>query len=137
MRVFLDANIPLSGAQEGGPIREMLDLLAERSELVTHPYSMEEAERNLVRKCPDWMAGYRSLLKQDRVSESVAGPLSVELDAKDRPVLGAAVAARCSHLLTGDFLHFRHLMGREHAGVTIVSARMLAEEMFRRGWIST
>lgn len=39
----------------------------------------------------------------------------------DRPILLAAIAARATHLLTGDVKHFGRLFGRRVEGVVILT----------------
>ena len=50
-------------------------------------------------------------------------------------ILGVAVSAKVTHLLTGDERDFGHLLGQTVQGVVVVSPRMLAEELVRLGWI--
>ena len=52
-----------------------------------------------------------------------------ELVEKDRPILDAAIAGGCTRLLTGDTRHFGAWMGKNVAGVKIVSQRMMVEEL--------
>ena len=58
------------------------------------------------------------------------------LPIKDRPILAAAVAAGCTHLLTGDFKHFGPLLGRSVHGVKVTSMRMLVDEFIANGWVT-
>lgn len=53
----------------------------------------------------------------------------VELAEKDRPILDAAIAGNCTHLLTGDAKHFGAWMGKSLSGVKIVNQRMMTEEL--------
>ena len=129
MRVFLDANVLFSAAQHGSPIRQLVDRLSGHAAAVTSDYAWTEAERNVAAKRPDWIAGLRQLRGSVEFVPTASDCGPVELDAADRPILGAAIAARCTRLLTGDFRHFARLMGREVGGVKIVSARMLAGEL--------
>ena len=48
-------------------------------------------------------------------------PPGVELPAKDRPILTAALRADASHLVTGDLTHFRLYLGRSVQGVRILT----------------
>jgi hypothetical protein len=68
--------------------------------LVSSAYAIDEAEPNL-----------------DRVDSRT------RLAAKDRPILLAAISAKCSDLLTGDRRHFGSLFGRSIEGVRIVTVR--------------
>ena len=65
------------------------------------------------------------------VVEGTAESGEVSLAEKDRPVLDGAIAAGCSHLLTGDRTHFGHLFCQTVQGVHIVSPQMLTEELAR------
>jgi uncharacterized protein len=135
MRVFLDANILFSAAQEGSPIRRLFDVLGAHAELATSQYAITEAERNVAAKRPAWLPGLRDVLAKVATVAGQTDCRSVSLHETDRPILGAAAAATCTHILTGDLKHFGPLMGRTVLGVAVVSARMMAEEMARRGWI--
>jgi len=135
MRVFLDANVLFSGAQEGSPIRQFLEVLARHSSLIVHPLALDEARRNLALKRPTWLLGLDQFARTVILSEAMGAIGGVHLAAKDRPVLQAAVGARCTHLLTGDVQHFGHLFGRTVAGVRILSPRLLAQEVQALGWI--
>ena len=53
----------------------------------------------------------------------------MELAEKDRPILDAAIAGKCTHLLTGDAKHFGTWMGKSVSGVKIVNQRMMTEEL--------
>jgi hypothetical protein len=48
-------------------------------------------------------------------------PSAVSLPDKDAPILLAAVAARATHLVTGDLRHFGPFFGKNVAGVTILT----------------
>lgn len=130
MRIFLDANILFSGAQDASPMQQMLARLMKSGVLITSDYAWMEAERNIVAKRPDWLTGLRVLRAKVSMTVDIADCGEVKLDAADRPILGAAIAARCTHLLTGDRRHFRDLFGKTIGGVKIVSARMLAEDLW-------
>jgi uncharacterized protein len=129
MRIFLDANILFSGAQGGSPMQQFLEWLAQKHTLVSSEYAWTEALRNVAAKRPAWQAGLTNLRARVETMAEQAEFADVDLDVADRPILGAAIAARCSRLLTGDFQHFGRLMGRDVDGVRIVSARLLADEL--------
>jgi uncharacterized protein len=135
MRVFLDANVLFSGAQAGSPMRQLLDTLGHHCCLVAHPIAIDEARRNIALKRPAWMPGLHSLETAVEVSELMGYIPAVDLAEKDRPILRAAVGGRCTHLLTGDLQHFRHLFGETVAGVRIVSPRLLVQEVQSLGWV--
>jgi uncharacterized protein len=127
-RVFLDANVLFSAAWRSGA---GLTGLWERPELqlVTSPYAVAEAERNLARKRPDAVPRLAALLS--RVENTNAFCLLEEghgLPPKDEPILAAAVASQCKVLLTGDIADFGHVLGRTVQGVRVLTAAMLLAE---------
>ena len=132
MRIFLDANLIFSAAQDGSPCRQFLAVLAEKAELVTHPFVWEEAERNLRAKRMAWLEGLAFLRNRVKLHSAMAACPPNLLPAKDEPVLGAAIASRSDYLVTGDRTHFGNLYGRVIHGVTIVSPQMLADVL--RSW---
>jgi uncharacterized protein len=91
-------------------------------ELVTSAYAVEEARRNLDR--PEQRAALQVLLQSVEVLATSPGdpPIAVRiaLAEKDRPILAMAVAARATHLLTGDVRHFGRYDGQTVAGVHIL-----------------
>jgi predicted nucleic acid-binding protein len=134
MRIFLDANILFSAAKSDGAIRRLLGLLQRAGhDLVADGYVLEEARRNLELKFPHALPALESLTKKlDVVSthaahQAFAGKLP--LPDKDKPVLLAAIAARCQALVTGDQAHFSSLFGQTIGGVAIHSPRSLAEKI--------
>jgi hypothetical protein len=130
--IFLDANILFSGAHESSQLRRFLNWLMERERLVTSAYAVTEAERNILAKRQDWHGTFQSLVSY--VGQVPEAPLLFEagLPDKDKPILGAAISARCSHLLTGDKKDFGHLYGKAIQGVTIISVLDLAEFMMKK-----
>ena len=48
-------------------------------------------------------------------------PPGVDVPAKDRPILQAAIAAKATHLITGDVTHFGEYFGRQIGGVLILA----------------
>ena len=97
-------------------------------------YVIEEARRNLAAKKHRSEADLEALLK--RLTIIPAQPLGDAIDAltvlpqKDRPVLAAAIRARCDALMTGDVAHFGRLLGKSVQGVTIHSPRSLYAAAF-------
>lgn len=84
----------------------------------TSDYALEEARRNL--RSAEQQARLGDLLVDMSVVEGLVPlPEAIELVAKDRPILQAAIYSRATHLLTGDKRHFRHLDGHRVAGVLI------------------
>jgi uncharacterized protein len=129
IRVFLDANVLFSAAwRSGSGLTRLWELEALR--LVTSPYAVTEAERNLARKRPDALERLHTLL----LRVEIAPVLSVldkghGLPPKDEPILAAAVASHCAVLLTGDIADFGHIIGHTRQGVRILTASMLLAEI--------
>ena len=136
MRVFLEANIVFSAAKSDGAIRLLLDLLVtRRHECWIDEYVLEEARRNLAAKFPAAMGRLEALVAQFKIGATSAPVGLVEmlawLPAKDRPVLLSAMRLRCDVLVTGDRKHFGSGYGKTFDGVTVYSARSLAEVILR------
>jgi uncharacterized protein len=119
--VFLDANVLFSAAYRSDAglcqLWEVPDL-----ELVTSAYAVAEVRRNL--DSPERRTTLETLLQSVQVLATTAGDprlkLPIELAEKDRPILVMAVAARATHLLTGDVRHFGRYYGQIVAGVHIL-----------------
>jgi len=122
-RLFLDANVLFSAAyRKDAGVRRLWDI--PEVELVTSAYAIEEARRNL--DSAEQRSDLEGLLEVVRVSNLLADPAGhpgIEgsgLPEKDLPILRAAVAFGCTHLVTGDRKHFGHLFGEKVAGVIVV-----------------
>jgi predicted nucleic acid-binding protein len=134
MRIFLDANILFSAAKSAGAIRQLMALLqAAGHECWIDGYVLDEARRNLAAKAPAGSAIPEALLPRLHLATHQApdAPLAARLPLveKDRPVLMAAIAARCAVLITGDRTHFGKLYGKTIHGVAVHSPRSVAEEL--------
>jgi hypothetical protein len=119
-RIFLDANVLFSAAYRIGSGLQRLWQLGPATLVLSTPYAIEEARRNLV----DEQARVRLdhlVAQMTVVSDVSAGelPAGVTLPVKDRPILLAAIAIKATHLLTGDRAHFGAYFGRQIAGVRI------------------
>lgn len=119
--VFLDANVLFSAAyRPDAQLRRLWEL--PDVELITSAYVVEEARRNLDN--PKQRADLEKLLHTVKVMAvtPVNRQLSpaVELPDKDRPILLAAIDAKATHLLTGDFSHFGSYYGQAVEGVLIL-----------------
>jgi predicted nucleic acid-binding protein len=92
-------------------------------ELVTSNFGIEEARRNL----PDAERIDRlaSLLEQVRVIEATmpdpASRSEIDLPDKDWPIIGGAIAARATHLITGDARDFGRWFGRKLFGILVLT----------------
>ena len=136
MRVFLDANILFSGSVAESQIAKMIKIIQNNGDCVTNFYAVEEARKNLELKKFGSLAGLESLLKNISVSNKLILDLPIELNSKDIPILGGAIALKCTHLLTGDKKDFGFLYGKQVKGVMVVSPKLLAEEMVAKGIIA-
>jgi hypothetical protein len=133
MRVFLDANILFSAAKPKSRIRALIAVLAQHGECVTNAYAVEEARRNIALKEPALADELGKLAARLEIITSLTTDLEIDLEPKDVPILGGAIAGRATHLLTGDGRDFGAYFGRTIQGVRIVSPRLLAEELVRKG----
>lgn len=119
-RVFLDANVLFSAAyRPDAGVRKLWELSGRT--LLTSAYAAEEARRNLDR--PEQTDALEQLLAAVVLvpePDPDLAPASAGLPEKNRPILAAAIAARATHLVTGDLRHFRHLLGRRVAGVRVL-----------------
>ena len=119
-RVFLDANVLFSAAySDDTGLRRLWSRRG--THLVSSAYAVEEARRNLP-------AG-RSVTLDDLVakievaSHAIAQRVPREvlaLPEKDRPIVIAALAAACTHLLTGDQRHFGDWFGKRIGGMLVL-----------------
>jgi uncharacterized protein len=69
---------------------------------------------------------YRLTHRVEIADEPGAGdrlPPGVTLPPKDGPILLAAIAARCTHLVTGDRKHFGPYFGKAIQGVNVMMVR--------------
>ena len=119
-RVFLDANVLFSAAYRAESGLDRLWALSSSVTLLSSPYAIEEARRNL----SDAAARERLdhlLTGFEIVADVAAGalPKEVDLPDKDRPILLAALAAGATHLLTGDRVHFGVYFGRRIGGLLV------------------
>ena len=135
MKVFLDANILFSGSVSGSRIAKLIAVIQKHGQCVTNSYAVEEARKNIELKKYGSLQGLESLLKNITVSNKLLLDLPVELNSKDIPILGGAIAQQCTHLLTGDKRDFGFLYGKQIEYVLVVSPKLLAEEMVAKGII--
>jgi uncharacterized protein len=134
VKVFLDANILFSAARPDSPLRALVLSLIKQSACVTNSHAVTEAERNLASKQPQHSLSGRELIHQVPLDNRYTDPPTGTLPEKDKPILGGAIATRCTHLLTGDRTHFGSFYGRKIKGVEVVSPRQLADQLIQRGW---
>ena len=121
-RLFLDANVLYSAAyrQDAG-VRRLWNI--PRVTLVTSEYAVAEARRNLT--TADQLGRLDALLEPIQVQPArtldPALRRDIELREKDWPILGGAVAAGATHLITGDLRDFGSFMGQVVLGVLVLT----------------
>ena len=122
-RAFLDANVLFSAVYKTNASLTRLWHLSD-VEFVTSAYAVEEAARNITLAKPDRLPALQDLLMQTRVISDPAQfpdlPETIDLKAKDRPILAAAIAAHCHYLVTGDKTDFGSYYGQVVGGVLIL-----------------
>jgi predicted nucleic acid-binding protein len=118
-RLFLDANVLFSAAYRPGAGLLQLWKLSNVTLCSSH-YALEEARINLNDE------DHRRRLTKLSVALHLFGaadhelPRRISLPEKDVPIVLAAIAARATHLLTGDVRHFGPYLGKKIEGITIV-----------------
>lgn len=132
LRLFLDANVLFTAAHrpEGKAAFPWMGA-AGRWQLMSSAYALEEARRNVSLKFGDSLARLESLAAAiELVPQTVAPPLPLVLPDKDQPIWATALAARATHLLTGDLNDFGPHMNQPEAtgGIVIQTvAQFLAQ----------
>lgn len=126
-RLFLDANILFSAAyRTDSGLRKLWKLPG--VVLLSSRYALEEARINLdqelQRRALDTLA--RKLQFAEAESKRLLS--KIELPEKDVPILLGAIAAKATHLITGDLKHFGAYFGKMLEGVLILPP----SEYFRR-----
>jgi uncharacterized protein len=120
-RLFLDANILWTASWRGDAGVALLWSI-EGAALYASPYVIEEARRNL--DTHDQMKRLEELIQPLHLVYGMSVPEEVrrEVDLPDRdwPVLGGAIAAGATHLITGDLRHFGRCFGMRIRGILVL-----------------
>ncbi len=120
-RLFLDANVLFSAAyRERAGVGRLWSLSVTR---VTSTYAVEEARRNLPEAVQRDRLG-QLLEGVDVVDAGSPGPAlrgDIMLPEKDWPIVGGAVTARATHLITGDLRDFGPYLGERILGVLVLT----------------
>jgi len=120
-RLFLDANVLFSASYRDDAGVAVLWSL-ESVTLFASPYVIEEARRNL--RDREQRERLERLAQALRVVQAVTSPVAirreVELPEKDWPILGGAIAAEATHLITGDLRHFGRYFGKRIHGILVL-----------------
>lgn len=118
--LFLDANVLFCASYrvDSGLLKlwEFPD-----TRLVCSAYVVGEARRNVTSE--EQRQRLEGLLAKVSVlphRQKYSIPEGIDLPEKDRPVLGAAIEAGATHLLTGDLSHFGRYFGRRVQDVLIL-----------------
>lgn len=118
-RLFLDANVLFSAAYKLDSrllqLWKLKDVI-----LCSSRYALEEARFNLQDQMQQ--GALRNLSGTLHLFEAADRllPRGLSLPDKDAPIFLAAVAARATHLLTGDVQHFGDYFGSRFEGVAIM-----------------
>jgi uncharacterized protein len=120
-RLFLDANILFSASyREDAGVAVLWSI--ENVILFASPYVIEEAKRNLVKR--EHKKRLERLIQPLHLVQAVTTPEAirreVELPEKDWPILGGAIAAKATHLITGDLKHFGRYFGKHIHGTLVL-----------------
>jgi uncharacterized protein len=120
-RLFLDANVLFSAAyRDDAGVARLWSL--ENVVLATSTYAIKEAERNLSTR--NQRQRLQQLLHRTHVIQAGTVPRSerrdISLPEKDWPIIGGAIAAEATHLITGDFNHFGPYFGKQILGVLVL-----------------
>lgn len=121
-RLFLDANVLFSAAYraDAGLLRfwKIRDVT-----LCSSRYAVEEARVNLGQ--PEQKKRLTTLAERLEIVEAAGGDdarlSGIFLPEKDLPILRAAIAARATHLITGDIKHFGAYFGQKADEVLVMS----------------
>ena len=117
-RLFLDANVLFSAAYRPNAGLTRFWKLPGVT-LCSSRYAVEEARINLATTVQ--RERLQSLTTALELFDTVGAlPGEISLPEKDRPIRLAAVAARATHLITGDFRHFGPLFGKNVRGILIL-----------------
>ena len=135
MRVFLDANVLFTAAHNPSGLSRLLFDLGRHKvvTLVSSHLAVAEARANLRLKASDKAPAFDPLVAQLEIVDTPSMAEAVlKLPADDQLIFGAALAARATHLLTGDKKHFGPYFEDPHrtGGVTIQTVRAFFSDRF-------
>lgn len=119
-RLFLDANVLFSAAyRSNAGLLQFWKL--KNVALCSSHYALEEARINLTQDVQRRRLEKLATAIQFFDSISPSLPREVTLPDKDVPIFLAAMAARATHLITGDFRHFGRYFGKTIEGILVLS----------------
>lgn len=118
-RPFLDANVLFSAAYRiDAGLLQLWKL--KHTILCSSRYALEEARINLDQEAQRLRLTQLAEKVELFDAEQRGLPRWLSLPEKDVPIILAAMAARATHLLTGDLRHFGAYFGRKVEGILIV-----------------
>ncbi|MBA2666793.1 MAG: DNA-binding protein [Trueperaceae bacterium] len=121
-RLFLDANVLFSAAYRVDAGVTRLWRLRETT-LHSSEYAVDEGRRNLGE--PDQLERLdvlmRDVVRLPAGTMNAASRQGVQLPEMDWPIVAGALAARATHLITGDLQHFGPHFGKLLFGVDVLS----------------
>jgi hypothetical protein len=129
MKVFLDASVLYSAARPGSLMAKFVARLGHDARLCSNEYAMDETRRNLKRNEPACLPHLEELGRKLEWVKALLPLPEIKLREKDRPILEAAAAAHCSHLVTSDRRDFGPFFGKSIMGVKVLSPQMMANEL--------
>ena len=121
-RLFLDANVLFSAAYRVDAGVTRLWRLPGPT-LHSSEYAVEEARRNLgeIVQLDRLDVLIRDVQRVPAGSLDLASRQGAALPEKDWPIVAGALAARATHLITGDLQHFGPYFGKELLGVLVLA----------------
>jgi predicted nucleic acid-binding protein len=135
-RLFADVNVLIAGADSRSGASRALLLMAEVGlfQLVVSRQVLAEAERNIRRKLPRSLGNFAEQMSYlnleivpDPPAEAIARWLEA-IEAKDAPILAAAVLASVDRFITLNTRDFTAEVSR-HSGLLIQTPAALIEEL--------
>ena len=136
--VFLDSNVIISAliGAPNSPPAVLVDWIAGSSSasLVTGRCCVQEVDRVLQRKLPSARALWRQFLQASRIVVVSCPRKSLHgINAKDEPIVAAAVAASARCFVAGDKHLIAEIRGAKAALPAAVTPRELLEEFLAAG----
>ena len=132
MSVFLDANILFACSYKNSGLYNLFFWLKDSERFVSSGYAISEAEHNIRIKKPEWLETFLTVADLIEIVPEAELLKFYGLPEKDKPILDAAIAAKCAYLVTGDKRDFGHLFGRTVEGVAVISARDFTAVMLEK-----
>ena len=123
MKLFFDANVLFTAAHNPDGNAAFVIELARSGhwQVVTSPFAVEEARRNIEVKFPNCVVSFDELTQNlDLVPDVLEGDCPIDLPEKDRPIFLSASSANCTHLLTGDLKHFGPFMNEPEKSMDLI-----------------